>query len=205
MSFTMIISSKLAPGTMLATGVGSTPTPEKISSYISATRRGVSRTPSRSGSSPIPSRIKRTPSSTFLRSTSFTAIPTLPGHQPVQRVGQVSEVRELGGARKLGALTEPVDPHSRQAEFPARRDVVEQRRRDVRMVRAIHPRLLEEPIPVAVRRLVRARFGGGDAKVHRNADQLKGGVEHVGVGVREDRQPPSTLPQRRERPRHLGE
>src|SRR6266540_3318675 len=146
MSFTMIISSKLAPGTMLATGVGSTPTPEKISSYISATRRGVSRTPSRSGSSPIPSRIRRTPSSTFLRSTSFTAIPTLPRYESVQRVGQVAEVRELGGERKLGALSEPIDPHGSQAE------------------------------------------------VHRDANQRQRGGEHVGVGVRENRQPPSTLP-----------
>src|SRR6266545_4749658 len=174
MSFTMIISSKLAPGTMLATGVGSTPTPEKISSYISATRRGVSRTP--------------------LRSASFTAIPTLPRYESVQRVGQVAEVRELGGERKLGALSEPIDPHGRQAEFPARRDVVEQRRRNVRMVRAIRPRLLEEPIPVAVRRLVRACLGGSDAEVHRDANQRQRGGEHVGVGVRENRQPPSTLP-----------
>ena len=68
MSLTMIISSKLAPGTTVATGVGSTPTPSKISPYMSATRRGVSSTPSRSGSSPIPSRIMRTAASILARS-----------------------------------------------------------------------------------------------------------------------------------------
>src|SRR5258707_259726 len=35
--------------------------PAVSSAYISATRRGVSRRPSRSGSSPMPSRIRRTP------------------------------------------------------------------------------------------------------------------------------------------------
>src|SRR5918911_3392548 len=69
MSLTMIISSKSAPGTTVTSGVGSLPTPAKISSYMSATRPGVSLTPGRSGSSPMPSRISRTACSIFVRST----------------------------------------------------------------------------------------------------------------------------------------
>ena len=43
--------------------------PERISSYILATRWGVSSSPSRFGSSPTPSSMRRTPSSIFLWST----------------------------------------------------------------------------------------------------------------------------------------
>ena len=63
MSFTMIISSCSAPLMTVRTPEASAPMPAKISSYMSATRRGVSVTPSRIGSSPTPSRIRRTPCS----------------------------------------------------------------------------------------------------------------------------------------------
>src|SRR5207247_2598226 len=49
--------------------VGSSRIPAVSSAYISATRRGVSRKPSRSGSSPMPSRIRRTPRARRTRST----------------------------------------------------------------------------------------------------------------------------------------
>ena len=62
MSRTMIISSKSAPSTTVTSSVGSSPTPAQISRYIRATRWGVSFSPPRSVSSPIPSRISRTPS-----------------------------------------------------------------------------------------------------------------------------------------------
>ena len=61
MSRTMIISSKSAPSTTVTMPVGSSPTPPAISRYMRATRAGVSLRPPRSGSSPMPSRMRRTP------------------------------------------------------------------------------------------------------------------------------------------------
>src|SRR4051794_10698002 len=73
-SRTMIISSKSAPSTTVTICEASTSMPAKISLYIRATRAGVSRSPPRSGSSPIPRRIIRTPSSIAAASNrSFTA------------------------------------------------------------------------------------------------------------------------------------
>src|SRR5207247_3557579 len=48
--------------------------PSKTSAYMSATRRGVSTTPGRSGSSPIPSRIRRTPCSMRSRSKAMAVV-----------------------------------------------------------------------------------------------------------------------------------
>src|ERR687895_934764 len=70
MSRTMIISSWPTSKTASTTASGSSWMPENTSRYMSATRRGVSLSPCRPGSSPIPSRIRRTPSSTFWASKS---------------------------------------------------------------------------------------------------------------------------------------
>ena len=61
MSLTMTISSCLSPGKGTTCCLGSSRIPEVNSAYISATRRGVSFKPGRWGSSPSPSRIRRTP------------------------------------------------------------------------------------------------------------------------------------------------
>src|SRR5207249_2295117 len=61
MSLTITISSCLSPDSGTTCSLGSSRMPAVNSAYISATLRGVSRRPSRFGSSPMPSRIKRTP------------------------------------------------------------------------------------------------------------------------------------------------
>src|SRR5918992_2207092 len=68
MSRTMIISSWPASNTTSSSSIGSRPTPEKSSAYISATRSGVRARPARSGSSPMASRIARTFPSTLCAS-----------------------------------------------------------------------------------------------------------------------------------------
>src|SRR5215213_5036614 len=68
MSRTMTISSGPSSNTASRARDGSSWRPEVISSYMRATRPGVSRRPSRSRSSPIPSRIRRTPRSTLSKS-----------------------------------------------------------------------------------------------------------------------------------------
>src|SRR3954454_16375786 len=60
MSRTSTSSSWSASNTVVSSSHGSTPRPAKISAYIRATRAGVSTKPSRSGSSPMASRISRT-------------------------------------------------------------------------------------------------------------------------------------------------
>ena len=74
MSRTMIISSWSAPSTTVTSCDASCPIPAKTSRYMRATRAGVSRRPPRSGSSPIPSRISRTPSSIFASSNRSSSI-----------------------------------------------------------------------------------------------------------------------------------
>src|SRR5665648_513469 len=70
--------------------------PEKMSSYMSATRRGVPMSPARSGSSPMPSRMRRTPCSILLRSTSvWPERRETSGRLGVDRV----DVRRLGHRR----------------------------------------------------------------------------------------------------------
>src|SRR6266403_3258701 len=70
MSLTITISSCLFPDNGTTCSLGSSRIPAVSSAYISATRRGVSRKPSRSGSSPMPSRMRRTPRASRSRSTS---------------------------------------------------------------------------------------------------------------------------------------
>src|SRR5215212_2388851 len=89
MSRTMIISSKSAPSTTVTNAEASAPTPAKISRYMRPTRAGVSRKPPRSGSSPIPSRINRTPCSIFAWSKGSLMQRMLPG----ERVTRVSGCR----------------------------------------------------------------------------------------------------------------
>src|SRR5918999_2668501 len=74
MSRTMIISSWPTSNTASTTASGSWWRPPNTSRYMSATRRGVSFSPSRPGSSPIPSRISRTPASTFWGSNSAESV-----------------------------------------------------------------------------------------------------------------------------------
>src|SRR5712691_1812530 len=149
----MIISSWSAPSTTVTSWDASAPTPAKTSRYILATRAGVSRRPPRSGSSPIPSRIKRTPDSTFSSSkrSSSIAPQMLREHgrnQRVEGVGELDEVRKLAGARQHTRLASPVDPHSRQAESGAWLDVVEQGGCHVRVPLAVGPGQREERLPM---------------------------------------------------------
>src|SRR5918992_4450536 len=69
MSFTITISSCLSPGSGNTCCCGSSRIPCVSSAYISATRFGVPFSPARSGSSPIPSMIRRTPCAIRSRST----------------------------------------------------------------------------------------------------------------------------------------
>src|SRR5919106_5884513 len=152
MSRIMIISSWSAPSTTVTSCDASLPTPAKISSYIRATRAGVSRSPPRSGSSPIPSRISRTPSSIFFaskpsgRSRSIRRM--LPGDQRVEGRRERREVRQLAGARQVARLAEPVDPDAGQSELRARLHVVVQRGGHVHVPLAVGHRLAEEQVPV---------------------------------------------------------
>src|SRR5688572_28754890 len=107
MSRTMIISSWPTSNTASTTASGSSWSPAKTSRYISATRRGVSFRPSRPRSSPIPSRIRRTPSSTFWTSNSLPEGVTLPlrlGHAaPGHGDAGAALVAVLGHGALLGA------------------------------------------------------------------------------------------------------
>ena len=76
MSRMMTISRWWSPSMATSSSAGSgAAMPEKMSSYMSATRRGVPTSPGRSRSSPMPSRISRTPCSIFSRSTSVSGRP----------------------------------------------------------------------------------------------------------------------------------
>src|SRR3954447_4717912 len=96
MSRTSTSSSWFASNTVVSTSHGSTPMPAKISAYIRATRAGVSCRPSRSGSSPMASRISWTAAAIRCwstgtgRSTSPTRLPGALGRPPSSRL--------LGGA-----------------------------------------------------------------------------------------------------------
>ena len=59
------------------------------------------------------------------------------------------------------------------------------------MARAVRAGPPEELLPVPVRRLVGPDVGGDDRLVERDADQLFGRGDVVGIGVREDREPPA--------------
>ena len=63
----------------------------------------------------------------------------------------------------------------------------------------------KEAFPVPGRGLVGAGLAGGDEHVERHAQRLHRRVQQVGVGVREDRQPPAALAQLGERRGDLGE
>src|SRR5436190_4923871 len=148
MSRTMIISSCSAPFTTVSTASGSPSIPPNTSRYMSATRRGVSTTPSRSGSSPIPSRIRRTPRRIFSSSNEPTE-GTLRRDQVVQGVRQLGEVEQLGVAGEVRRLAQAVDPHGAQPHLHGRLDVVEQAGPHVGVAGAFGSRQLEEPFPVA--------------------------------------------------------
>src|SRR5437879_255766 len=83
MSFTITISSCSAEKVTARCWLGESRKPEKISSYMFATRSGVRRSPSRSGSSPIASRISRTAFS--MRPLSMGSIAALGARRRLRR------------------------------------------------------------------------------------------------------------------------
>ena len=93
-------------------------------------------------------------------------------------------------ARQFARLAEPVDPHGRQPELAARRDVVEQRCRHVDVPRPVGAGPLEECAPSARAPACTSRPRTPRPQVDRHADRLERGVEEVGVGVRQDPEPP---------------
>src|SRR5437867_3214451 len=183
MSLIMIISSTPAAGTTVTRGSASPSMPARISAYMSATRRGVPFTPSRSGSSPTPAKISRTPSSILSRSMGISDFPPSGRDQMLEGRRQLLEVRQLGRSRKIARLAETIDPHGGEPELGTGRDVVEQARGDVHVPGAVRAGLGEEAVPVSVRRFVRARLGRGDAQVDRNADEGQRRVQQIRVRV----------------------
>src|SRR4051794_5079959 len=74
----------------------------------------------------------------------------------IEGVREVPEVGELARRPRLAGLAEAVDPDRAQAELRRRGDVVEMALRDVHVATALGAVFREEPLPVAVARLVRA-------------------------------------------------
>src|SRR5205807_6382430 len=83
MSLTITISLCFSSNPMVSKAIGSSPMPENNSSYILAMRRGVPRSPSRSGSSPIARRIVST--AFWMASLSTPRRATLPAVAPSPR------------------------------------------------------------------------------------------------------------------------
>src|SRR6266545_3202529 len=203
MSRTMIISSCPAPATTVRTSAESFPSPAKISAYMSATRSGVVATPGRDGSSPMPLRIKRTPSTTSSRSNPGGGSRSLIGDELVEQVGEAGEIRKLCRARELAALAQPVDPYGGDSELRSRGDVVEQARRHVDVPRAVGLCPSPEDVPVLVGGLVRTGIVCGDNQVRLDADVQDRRGEQVRVGVRQDAQPPPSRSDLLERASHF--
>ena len=200
MSRTMIISSWSAPSTTVTSCDASCPIPANTSRYMRATRAGVSRRPPRSGSSPIPSRIMRTPCSIFSSSKRSSSIavrcyPSPDGTSPSRTSARPSMlVSSPARGRSLTSSWRLIHTHGNPS-CGARLDVVEERRRHVHVMRAVGPGLPEERLPVTERRLVRTDVGRHDTEIHRHPDRGERRVEEVGVGVRQDAELPSARPQ----------
>ena len=182
----MIISSKFAPGTTVATGVGSTPTPSKISPYMSATRRGVSTTPSRSGSSPI-SRIMRTAASTFARSIS--AIRRSPGRRASRgaSTGSSSAARgrsELSRRRLIQTARSPSFPWAGAMSWNSDAATCTCRSRSA-------PARSKNRSQCPCAGLYELASAAVDLEIHGDADGLQRGGEELGVRVRQDADPPA--------------
>ena len=79
------------------------------------------------------------------------------GHDPIEGVRQGGQVGERRRPLHRARLTEPIDPHRRQTELRARLDVVEQRRGDVHVARALGSGAPEEGLPMTERRACRSR------------------------------------------------
>src|SRR6266536_2074023 len=203
MSRTMIISSCPAPATTVRTSAESFPSPAKISAYMSATRSGVVATPGRDGSSPMPLRIKRTPSTTSSRSNPGGGSRSLIGDELVEHVGEAGETRKLCRSRHVATLAEAVDPYSGDPELRRRGDVVEQARRHVDVPIGARLRSFPEYVPVSVSGLVRTGIVCGDNQVRLDADVQDRRGEQVRVGVRQDAQPPPSRSDLLQRASHL--
>ena len=74
-------------------------------------------------------------------------------------------------------------------EARGRLDVVVEAGSDMDVLLAIGFVLIEKALPVAGRGLVGARLRRRDATVNRDADPLQGGVEQLGIRIREDGDP----------------
>src|SRR4029450_8845514 len=103
MSRTITISSWPSSNTARRTWVGSSRRPEVISSYMRATRPGGSRRPARSRSSPMPSRIRRTPRSTLASSKARPVGPVRRPTSPWPSEETVTGGRSVGRGAVLGA------------------------------------------------------------------------------------------------------
>src|SRR5436190_14266035 len=171
MSRTMIISSWSAPLTTVTTSWGSRSMPSKTSSYMSATRRGVSTTPGRWGSSPIPSRIRRTPCSMRSRSKAMaTSAARLRGRVAVDLGPERPHEREVPVAL---VVVEAVADHEHGGDLePLILDVD----RD-----PLHLRLLQQRAHLEAGRLARAQvlqqIVERQARVHDVLDE-----QHVAAG-----------------------
>src|SRR6266540_3646239 len=108
MSRIITISSWPSSKTTWRTSEGSSRSPLVISSYIRATRTGVSRMPGRPRSSPMPSSSRRTPRSTFSKSKLFgSSIPPQTASAPCYVHG-ADAWRSLWEAQSEGKLVSEV-------------------------------------------------------------------------------------------------
>src|SRR5213079_1068767 len=78
------------------------------------------------------------------------------GNELIECVREGREVRELARRRRARTLAEAVDPDGAETELGRGRNVVIQARGNVDVAALRCAALLEEPLPVAGRRLVRA-------------------------------------------------
>ena len=130
-----------------------------------------------------------------------------PGTSSSRVSGEGAQVGQLARRRRPRVLVQAVDPDRREPELRRRRDVVEEARADVDVPGRVGEGAGGELVPVAGLRLVGADLARDDRLVERDPEQRLRCGDQVGVGVREDREPPAAaacLVERRRAPRRTA-
>ena len=117
-------------------------------------------------------------------------------HEPFECQRKLAEVGQFGRPGYVALFAETVDPYRSESELISSGEIVECTCGDVNVVSAVCAGALEKLLPVAGRGLVRTCLSRGNPGVHGHADLQQRGSQQIWVGVRQDGQPPSVLPQR---------
>src|SRR5260221_6168143 len=97
--------------------------------------------------------------------------------EAVERVGEIAQVGQFGGAWGVALFAEAVDPDGAQAELGGGGEIVEGARTDVDVAILVGMASVEELLPVAGGGVVRAGFRGRDREIHWPAGAVHPGRE----------------------------